>query len=184
MDGAFTNGPVWWETLADDFGVDAPVPFYAGVASGTFPTSVPNEGLNFAVGGAATGTDNTGNAQSPPFPVDLPGLADQVEAYSSLIGPSGADPDALYVLWIGGNNFLGAYVPIDPANPYAPFQDFTTDPSQPVGDISIAIQTLYDLGARKFLVGNLYDFGATPLAAELEMLSQAEAIAPATAAMK
>lgn len=169
---AFTNGAVWWEYLTDQLSLPDPVAFYENVLGGTFPNLDAGTGINFAVGGATTGVDNAGNAQNPPFPVELPGLADQLDAYTGLIGEAGnADPDALYVVWAGGNNFLGAFTPEDSTNPFGPFQDFTTDPIQPVSDISDAISELYDLGARNFLVGNLYDLGATPLGSELELVN-------------
>lgn len=173
-DGAFTNGPVWWQYLATEVGLEEAVPFYENVLGGVFPASVPDEGVNFAVGGATTGADNSGNAQTPPFPVELPGLTDQLNAFGGLLGAEAADPDALYVVWAGANNFLGAFAPIDPANPFAPFPAFTTDPAQPVSDISAALEGLYGLGARNFLVGNLYDLGETPLVRQLEAANPPE----------
>ncbi|WP_414552792.1 SGNH/GDSL hydrolase family protein [Anabaena sp. CCY 0017] len=170
--GAFTNGPIWWQYLTNQMLLEEPVPFYENVITGTFLPSIPDEGVNFAVGGATTGIDNAGNAQNPPFSFDLPGLQDQIQAFDSLLGVGGeADPDALYVVWAGANNFLGAFIPEDPANPFAPFQDFTKDPTLPVSDISAAIDSLYTLGARNFLVGNIYDLGETPLGKELEAIN-------------
>ncbi len=170
--GAFTNESVWWQDMAAELGLDEPVAYYANAPMGMFPTAVPDAGVNFAVGGATTGIDNAGNAQNPPFPIDLPGLQDQVDAFDGLLGEAAAaDPDALYVVWAGPNNFLGSFVPEDPANPFGPFQDFTKDPTQPVGDISAAIASLHDRGARNFLVGNSYDLGDTPLGRDLELLN-------------
>lgn len=170
--GAFTNGLVWWQYLANQISLQEPVPFYENVITGNFLTSIPDEGVNFAVGGATTGRDNAGNAQNPPFPFDLPGLQDQMEAFATLLGEGEqADPDALYVVWAGANNFLGAFVPEDQTNPFAPFQDFTKDPTLPVSDISAAIEDLYALGARNFLVMNMYDLGNTPLGKELEAVN-------------
>lgn len=169
--GAFTNESVWWQDITAAWGLNEPVPYYANALSNNFPASL-EDGINFAVGGSTTGIDNAGNAQNPPFPVDLPGLQDQIDAFDSLLGETGeADPDALYVVWAGPNNFLGAFVPEDPTNPFGPFQDFTKDPAQPVGDISAAIATLHERGARNFLVGNSYDLGDTPLGRDLEFLN-------------
>ena len=165
--GSFTNGPVWWEFVAEDLGISDPVAYYENVAAGVFPGSSVG-GINFAVGGATTGTDNAGNAQNPPFPIALPGLQDQVDAFETVLGPGGAaNPDALYVVWAGPNDFLGVFLPEDPANPFAPFEDFTRNPTKPTNNISSAIEKLYALGARNFLVGNMYDLGDTPLADDL-----------------
>ena len=40
-----------------------------------------------------------------------------------------------------------------------------------MGDISHAIERLYDQGTRNFLVGNVYDLGDTPLGRDLEVLN-------------
>ncbi|EDX84973.1 hypothetical protein S7335_2672 [Synechococcus sp. PCC 7335] len=168
--GRFTNGRLWWSQLLSEYSISSPTPYYQEVLKGS-PPSLADGSINFAVGGATTGTDNAGNAQSPPFPVELPGLKDQIDDFESLaLSGGGADPDALYVIWAGPNNFLGAFIPIDPANPFGPFTDFTTDVAQPVDDIVVAIEDLYNLGARKFLVNNMYDMGATPLAQDIDIL--------------
>lgn len=59
-----------------------------------------------------------------------------------------ADPDALYVIWIGGNDVL----------------DLPTAPNamaEAVNDLVAGIERLSDLGARHFLVPNLPDIGRT-----------------------
>ena len=57
-----------------------------------------------------------------------------------------ADPDALYVVWLGGNDVLGI-----PSSPTA-MQDA-------VDDIIAGIQDLQGMGAQHFLVPNLPDIG-------------------------
>jgi phospholipase/lecithinase/hemolysin len=57
-----------------------------------------------------------------------------------------ADPDALYVIWLGGNDVLGI-----PSSPTA-MQDA-------VDDIIAGINDLQDLGAQHFLIPNLPDIG-------------------------
>ena len=164
--GSFTNGSVWWQFVTETLGLSEPVAYYGEIATGGMPDA--DGGINFAVGGATTGTDNAGNAQNPPFPVELPGLQDQIDAFESVLGAGNtANPDALYVVWAGPNNFLGAFLPEDAANPFGPFTDFTNNPTQPANDINAAINDLYALGARNFLVGNMYDLGETPLADDL-----------------
>ncbi|MBC6435223.1 GDSL family lipase, partial [Nostoc sp. HG1] len=60
-----------------------------------------------------------------------------------------ANPDALYTLWGGANDFFFL-------NP----EDSTT----PVNNISLALNTLVGVGAKKFLVFNLPDLGQIPAA--------------------
>ena len=171
VDGNFTNGGMWWAVVASHFNLINPSSYYQEDIVGN-TLSISDGGMSFAVGGATTGTDNAGNAQTPPFPVELPGLQDQIETFTALLESEGleADPDALYVLWAGPNDFLGAFVPVDPTNPFAPFPDFTTQANRPADNIIAAINELYDLGARNFLVPNMYDMGATPLAADIDIL--------------
>ncbi|MEM8505748.1 MAG: SGNH/GDSL hydrolase family protein [Cyanobacteria bacterium P01_D01_bin.1] len=170
VDGRFTNGPVWWEPLAQHFNLTNPHTYYQEKLSGNTP-NLSDGSINFSVGGATTGTDNAGNAQNPPFPSELPGLQDQIDAFEALtILEGGADPAALYVIWAGANNFLGAFIPTDRTNPFGPFTDFTTDPTAPATDIAMAVEELYNLGARNFLVANMYDIGNTPLARDIDLL--------------
>ncbi len=122
--GRFSNGPVWVETLATNLGLSAS----AALAGGT----------NYAFGGAATGA---------PFTSSVPTLTQQVSSYF-LPGVGGvADPNALYVVWGGGNDVR------------------TGDPSvltYSVPNISNIITTLAAAGATNFLVPNLPDIGLTP----------------------
>lgn len=85
-------------------------------------------GTNFAFGG-----DETTDLDTQIFAFSVRELFD-------------ADPDALYVIWLGGNNVLGI-----PSSPTA-MQDA-------VDDIIDGIRDLQDLGAEHFLVANLPDIG-------------------------
>ncbi|OAD20153.1 GDSL family lipase, partial [Candidatus Thiomargarita nelsonii] len=77
-EGRFSDGEVWVEILAEDF-LDLSY----------------NPQTNFAWGGATTGTTNV-------FHEDLPGLQQQVDTYLE----KAADPNGLYVIWAGSNDFL------------------------------------------------------------------------------
>ena len=80
--GRASNGPVWAEYFAAGLGASA----RAALAPGTAPpVYLPSGGTNFAVGGADT-TD----------------LATEIAVYRQFF-PS-TDPDALYVVWMGGND--------------------------------------------------------------------------------
>lgn len=80
--GRSSNGPIIPEFLVERTGVGQ---------------------LNFSFGGATSGTDNvvTGNPDMIPT-----GLLSQVSEYEALVGPGGADPGALYLLWAGSNDLL------------------------------------------------------------------------------
>jgi phospholipase/lecithinase/hemolysin len=122
FNGRFSNGPVWVEYLAPKLGL-------------TY-----NPANNFAFGSANTDTTNTF-----PFRVGFPGLQQEIQAFrtSSPI----ADPNALYVVWAGANDYLGGGV---------------TNPAQPVANIATAITSLVQSGAKTILVPNLPDLGKLP----------------------
>lgn len=117
--GRLSNGPVWVEYLAPELGA---------------------ESTNYAYGGASTGV---GNAVFPTAP--LPGLLSQVGLFTQA-NPQ-ADPNALYTVWAGANDYLFATA---------------TDPTEPVTNISAAVSSLYDAGARNIMVFNLPDLGQLP----------------------
>ncbi len=98
---------------------------------------------NYAFFGADTGVSNTLGS------ITVPGLLTQIQQFKT----SNANPigkDGLYVIWAGANDFL----------------NLATDPTQAVtnavNNISSAIVTLAELGAKKIVVGNLADLGTTP----------------------
>ncbi len=125
--GRFTNGPVWVETLAANLGLSAN-PALAG-------------GTNWAFGGAPTG---------PPYTQSVPYITQQVSGgFAPLPGylqnTSGvADPNALYVVWGGGNDVRQGSI------------------TNSVANISSAISTLAAAGAQNLLVMNLPNIGLTP----------------------
>ncbi len=136
FNGRLSNGPLWVDTLADKLGLN---PTLFTDVSGT---ASPTDGVNFAFVGANTGNDNIG---SLPF-LPLPGLQTEIDSFENNFAAS-ADPDALYIVFAGGNDYLFGGV---------------TDPTVPVTNISTAITSLFNVGARNFLVPNLPDLGKTP----------------------
>lgn len=86
-----------------------------------------------AFGGART--DNTNQLPG------LPGLTQQINQIT--IG----DPNALYILWAGANDYLNAG---------------RTDPVPTVTNLSNAVLTLANVGARNIAVGNLPNLGQLP----------------------
>lgn len=118
--GRLSNGPVWVEYLAEDLGLS------------------PSQQTNYAFLGATTGSTNT------TIPV-LSGLQQQLDTFKAT--NTQADPNALYVVWAGANDYLGGGV---------------TDPSVPVTNLSTTVSSLAGYGAENILVANLPDLGNLP----------------------
>lgn len=151
FEGRFSNGYNFADLLSIELTGTAPsTTFPYGFPSpvGPIPFDVPNgTRLNFAYGGAQA-------IQGSEF---VPDLTRQVSAYAGLPGP--ADPNALYVITIGGND-LRQLVPR--TSPIAP---------EPLGDARLATvadvvlgQTarLFELGARNILLTSAPDIGLMP----------------------
>ena len=148
FDNSFTNGPVAVQLLAQSLGLSANASLWL---TGTSPPA----GTNYAVGGATAVALAQGG-----FPgINLP---QQVAAYSSVSGH--ADPNALYVLMIGGNDVIDAVA--SGAGPSA----VTDGADQEVMEIS----TLAKEGATHFLVVNVPDVGQIPLFKQMAPPSAAE----------
>lgn len=124
FNGRFSNGPVWVEYLAPTLGL-------------TF-----NSANDVALGGATTGTQNVGNIPGIP---PLPGLQQQIDGFTA--ANLTADPNAIYVVYAGANDYLGAG---------------TTDVTSVVNNLSTAITKLAAVGARNFMVPNLPNLGLLP----------------------
>ena len=120
--GRFSNGPLWVEDLALDLGLS------------------PNPATNFAFGGSSSGL---GNAVLPIVP--LPGLLGQVGLFVGSVPV--ADPNALYVLSGGANDYLFGGV---------------TASTNPVANLTQAVLALTAIGAKNFLIPNLADLGKLP----------------------
>lgn len=129
--GHYSNGPVWVEYLAAKLGI-------------TY-----SQADNYAVGSATTGTFD---ADGPQFP----GMATQLGAY--LGANPVADPNALYIVWGGANDFAAGAV-------FAP--------SVPVNNIAEEVMALAQHGAKHILVPNLPDLGSLPATAGLSPQEQA-----------
>jgi len=123
--GRFSNGPIWIDDLAGALGLPVS-PSYPG-------------GNNYAWGGAVTGP---GGNVLPPYT-----LIDQANFYLADSGGV-ADPNALYVVWGGGNDVLDEDSANAPAN------------------LGSVISSLAAAGARNFLVPNLPNIGLVPLSLE------------------
>lgn len=143
FEGRISNGPVATEYLADSL----------------FPGAVSTSNFHsYAVAGATSGIGNFGDGGSAtkegdliPIPVPgafpLPGMKGEVEQYMKDIGSTGgqADPNALFFVWGGANDYLTHDSPVLAAQNIAGY-----------------VSELAGAGARHFLVPNLGDFSATP----------------------
>jgi phospholipase/lecithinase/hemolysin len=143
FNGRFSNGPIYIDYLAQAYGTQAA----PALASGT----------NYALGGAEiVGTEP-------------PGINLQVNTFGASLGGGSADPDALYVVWGGGNDVRSAIGSgIDP-NSFA---------AERAANLSGIIGNLADAGAERILVPNLPDIGLTPeaLGAGLQRSQSATAL--------
>lgn len=154
--GRFTNGLNWIDYLAQDLGLEVN-PITGNVD--------PTKGINFAFGGATTGKDNT-LALTFPQLQSLPGLQGEmgkigeIELFQGFLQQTqqNADPNALYIIWIGANDYLpteGTFVPF-------------TDPTVPIDNISKAVNSLTAIGAKNIMLVNLPDMGKAPLALAID----------------
>jgi len=128
--GSFSDGIVWNEYLADDLGLTRPAPSYNG-------------GTNYAYGGART--DSTGSADDLLGPT---GMAAQVDEFIGDLGGGSADPDALYIVWGGGNDMRDA--------------TSTSQAAPAVANLEQHVRDLVGLGAQYVLMPNLPNLGRTP----------------------
>ncbi len=115
--GRYSNGPVWVEHLASKLAVTL------------------DRTHNFAAGGATSGANGS---------YGVPGLLSQVKSFTT--AHSQADPQALYVIWAGANDYLQG----------------ATSPTIVVKNLMQAIESLSKVGAQNILVGNLPDLGQLP----------------------
>lgn len=129
--GRFSNGKVWHEYLAPAIGVPVATASRVSGASNT----------NFAYGGARIDDGGLPSA----------GLLTQYAQYNAR-QPGGADADALYVLWGGGNDIRDLVGNPDPLAGIA----------ASLGNLQGMLTGLIGRGASTFLIPNLPDLGKIP----------------------
>lgn len=112
---------VWAEHFVAEFGLDLR------------PSRL--KGDNFAFGGATSGLGS----------LETPGVLTQIEGYLKR-SRGHADPDAIYVIWVGGNDVKNQAIPLDLLN-----------------NIKIGVERLTKRGARNFIVPNLLPIHETPI---------------------
>lgn len=115
--GRYSNGPVWVEYLGSQLGLNN------------------TKNINFAYGGATTVSGSVNG---------VPGVLSQVYSYTK--SQSKINPNALYILWAGANDYLfGA-----------------TNTNSAIANLSNAVKSLLTAGAKTILVANLPDLGKIP----------------------
>lgn len=128
----FSDGKLWVEHLADKLKLKLS-PSLDG-------------GYNFAFGGAKSGWGTEA----------IPGLRTQVDRYLRKVGDK-ANDSALYVVWIGGNDFKDAFTKLSLNFEKLMFKDL-------LDDITDNIKRLSRKGAKEFLVPNMPPIHKSPLA--------------------
>jgi phospholipase/lecithinase/hemolysin len=140
-DGRFSNGDIWVDYLGKELGLKPTL--YTSLSS-----TIPTQGINFAFGGSNSGVDNA-------FIPGAPGVQAQVNIFTSA---QKADPNALYAIWGGANDYLFG------TNP---------NPNTTVKNISEEVKSLVLDGAKNILVFNLPDLGKVPLVSGSNQFSTA-----------
>ncbi|BAZ68742.1 MAG: SGNH/GDSL hydrolase family protein [Pelatocladus maniniholoensis HA4357-MV3] len=150
-EGRLSNGKVWVEYLGDELGL-SPTLFT------DLKNSTPSEGINYAFAGSSSGL---GNALVPKSL--LPGVLGQIGLFTRSLRESSqsADPDALYIVWGGGNDYVFGNV---------------TDVSQPIANLSRSVALLAITGAKNIMVANLPDLGKLPSTSNQSNSSQLTAL--------
>jgi phospholipase/lecithinase/hemolysin len=141
-----SNGPVWTEYFSADMGVPVDSRAFGGAFSGVLtPYGFPVSNLN--------------DLQYPglfPLPPGLPGVSEEIDTLLDEF-PEGLNPHALYVVWVGANDFfLGLSQP----------ENLGTILETTAGNIAESVCRLGTAGARHFAIGNMPDIGVTPFARE------------------
>lgn len=168
-EGRYSNGLIWTDYLVEDLGLTLtpstdlsflsprlPIPSPIAITpdgisvSPYFNGTTTTQSVNFAFAGAQTGFTGAGD-----FGEFLPGVLTQVEWFTDDLDEQFADPNALYIVWGGAND----YQTVDATD--AP------NPEVSVGNLKTAVESLFNVGARNFLVPNLPDLGKTAQALTL-----------------
>ncbi len=139
-----SNGPVAAEKTASLLGLP--------LNPALIGSSTPAAGTNYAVVGALAN------------PIGLNTLGGQISAFQDN-HPGGAPSDALYLVFIAGNDVLDIK---DESSDFAAALAI----SLATQGVESAVETLIDAGARNILVPNVFDIGLTPSAANSALATQ------------
>lgn len=153
-----SNGPIWIDNVGQ--ALDLTPTLATEFVINPLMTPPPTEGVNFAFAGALSSDVHILDDDFPFLADFFPGFQDQIDAFTTLSAAVPVDPNALNVIWIGGNDYNEAF--FNPASlgglSLAQLPNFVTD------NIIDGLTQLDSLGAKEFLVVNLPDTGAAPFA--------------------
>ncbi|MBW4666410.1 MAG: SGNH/GDSL hydrolase family protein [Cyanomargarita calcarea GSE-NOS-MK-12-04C] len=141
--GRFSNGSNWVDYFGSQIGKQGltPIPLVPLLVNPN-PRIASQQGVNFALGGAQTGK----SSDFPGLQNNIPGVLGQVGLFSSFNQTFPADPNALYTIFGGGNDYFSGQ----------------TDVNQVVQNLSNSISSLAQGNAKNFLVFNQPDLGESP----------------------
>lgn len=161
--GRFTNGLNYADRLAASFGLTVTPATTTATALPPQPTAPIVNRNNYAHGGA-----RTYGIWPQLEAIGGLGFNAQIDRYVNDAGGI-ADPNALYVLWIGANDMSDLAVSVlDPRKDEAQIKaEISQGVGDTVGDIVTAFVTLQGLGAKNFLIGNSPDLSLTPAVRQL-----------------
>lgn len=148
--GRFSDGPVWHEYLSDDLGL-----------SGASTEISRNGGNNYAYGGALI--DGSESGFEGAF---IRSVENQIAEFTGGVGSGGADSDALYIAWGGGNDMRGISGASDPVAAIG----------QVINTFRDSLTGLIDAGAESLMVPNLPNLGMIPEFLGTSEQGQAEAV--------
>jgi phospholipase/lecithinase/hemolysin len=136
FDGRFSDGPIWAEDLAQSY----------------FNTEAASHLKDYAFGGAGVLNDINDDEE-------LFTLKREISTYL-LAHNDQADPNSMFFVWIGGNNYLG--VP----------EDIQETVNEVIEGIQTDLERLVKKGAKHLTIINIPDLSKTPLAKVLEAEAQ------------
>lgn len=148
--GRFSNGPVAVEVMTQSL-TGAPLTL----------------SHDYAWGGALTGISPTTLVDNNNAPLNGHGLLAQTGTFRSDLGAGKADPNALYVVWAGANDFKDPAVLTNAGG-----QQW----GRVIGNIEQAIGNLAADGARHFFVPNMPNLGLIPSLSGTSLASPASAL--------
>jgi phospholipase/lecithinase/hemolysin len=147
FNGRLSNGPLWLDFLAPELGISNVV--------------------NFSFAGSTSGRTNIASIIAGQDLGPLPGVLDQIDLFAGQLAANGipaANPNALYVVWGGANDFLTL-----PPQPLAAIQSVFAS----VENVAQSVITLAGLGAKTIVVPNIPNLAITPFVAARNLTPQA-----------
>jgi outer membrane lipase/esterase len=158
------GGYTWAQYVARDI-KGFPLPVYPGPSipdlitnNSIFPVprfvSATLHGVDYAAGGSTT---NSGGF----IETWAPSLHQQVSHYLTTVGPAPLDPNAVYFIWSGANDFLTA---LSPPNPIPTQLQLLQIAQATAINIASEVSLLSSRGAKRIVVISLPNLGLAPFA--------------------